>query len=283
MARLFISYAREDRGFVDTLATALAGARHDVWYDRDLQPGSFRAQIDTRLAESDAVIVVWSARSALSRYVHDEAERGVQRGVLLPVRIDRTALPLGFGGIETLDLSHWSGRPDTPAFESVLRQIDHISKTPASVQARPTVTFVARSMALAVILAGLCAPVLVVFNNIKRDLPTNSITTSDIAEAFALGLFCCTPVMLWCGYQVRRFGLSHLRPVLRRAASIYGISALLALSIVAVAVAAGVTTDMPPTRALAQLGFVGMVATLAIGAAIAVLRASIHFVRKLAA
>ena len=112
MAKIFVSYASEDRDFVHGLAAALTAAGHAVWFDRDLMAGLFREQITAQLAAADAVIVVWSARSKASRYVLDESERAVSRRVLLPVRIDASELPLGFGGVQTFDLSRWPGHPD---------------------------------------------------------------------------------------------------------------------------------------------------------------------------
>ena len=137
MAKLFISYASDDRNFVDGLAAALGLAGHDVWFDRDLNAGSFRDQIVAQLMQADGAIVVWSARSKQSRYVIDEAERAVARGVSLPVRIDDTALPLGFGGLQTFNLSSWSGQADDPKFMVILDQIDKILKNPTPLHARP--------------------------------------------------------------------------------------------------------------------------------------------------
>src|SRR5262245_17122205 len=131
MAFVFISYAKEDRSFVDMLAGALSLAGHDVWFDRDLDLGSFRDQIILKLMQADVAIVVWTARSKESRYVIDEAERAVSKGVLLPVRLDGSELPLGFGGLQTFDLSYWSGRPDDTIFKVVLDQIEKLLNSPS--------------------------------------------------------------------------------------------------------------------------------------------------------
>jgi hypothetical protein len=275
MAKIFVSYASEDRAFVSGLAAALSAAGHAVWFDRDLKAGSFREQITAELAAADAVIVVWSARSQLSRYVLDEAERAASRGVLLPVRIDASELPLGFGGVQTFDLSRWSGVPDDERFKIVLDQIEHIAgaakgttngATKGSVSARPPVRFVARSLLIAVAAAVVCAPALVFLNAAKRGGPAANMWTAD------LGIV-----------PVSRCGLSRTSPVLRRALRIYILSAIAALVIIVAAVAAGATAGLSAPAALAQLGFVALLAILVIAAAAAAVMAGSHLVRRLRA
>jgi hypothetical protein len=288
MAKIFVSYASEDRDFVRGLAAALTAAGHHVWFDRDLKAGSFREQITAQLTAADAVIVVWSARSKASRYVLDESERAVARGVLLPVRIDASELPLGFGGIQTFDLSRWSGHPDDERFKIVLDQIEQItgdakSTTKGAAPARPPVRFVARSLLIAIAVAAVCAPALVFLNAAKRGGPAAGTSIIDLAEALALSFICAGAVMLWCGFQVSRFGLSRTSPVLRRAARIYALAAIAALVIIVSAAAAGATAGLSAPAALAQLGFVALLATLMIGAAIAAVLAGSHLLRRLRA
>jgi hypothetical protein len=286
MAKIFVSYASEDRAFVSGLAAALTAARHAVWFDRDLKAGSFREQITAELTAADAVIVVWSTRSQLSRYVLDEAERAASRGVLLPVRIDASELPLGFGGVQTFDLSRWSGIPDDERFKIVLDQIEHIAgaaKGAANGAARPPVRFVARSLLIAAAVAALCAPALVFLNAAKRGGPAVSVGIVDLAEALVLSFICAAPVMLWCGFQVSRLGLSRTSPVLRRALRIYALSAIAALVIIVSAVAAGATAGLSAPAALAQLGFVALLAILVIAAAAAAVMAGSHLVGRLRA
>jgi hypothetical protein len=288
MAKIFVSYASEDRAFVSGLAAALSAAGHAVWFDRDLKAGSFREQISAELAAADAVIVVWSARSKASRYVLDEAERAAVRGVLLPVRIDASELPLGFGGVQTFDLSRWSGVPDDERFKVVLDQIEHIAgaakgATRGAASARPPVRFVARSLVIAAAVSVVWAPALVLLNAAKRGAPAAGMGIVDLVEALALCFICVAPVMLWCGFQVSRFGLSRTSPVLRRAARIYALAAIAALVIIVSAVAAGATAGLSGPAALAQLAFVALLATLVIGAASAVVLASSHILRRLRA
>jgi hypothetical protein len=281
VAKVFVSYASNDRNFVDRLAAALDLAGHEVWFDRDLNAGSFRDQILAQLTQAEVAIVVWSARSKQSRYVIDESERALARGVLLPIRIDETDLPLGFGGFQTFDLSSWSGRADDQKFTLILDQIEKILKNPATSAARPEVPFIARSLVLAVLLAAICASALAWLYAVKSSEPDSTVQLHSLLQAFALASVCTAPVMLWCGFEVRRFGLSHSAPILRRALGIYAISAVLAFAFVALAVVRGETKGLTQAAAVGQIFFVALLATLTVGALIAVLKALGYLINQL--
>jgi hypothetical protein len=281
VAKLFISYASNDRNFVDRLATALALAGHKIWYDRDLDAGSFREQILTELTQAEVAIVIWSARSTQSRYVVDEAERAAARAVLLPIRIDASDLPLGFGALQTFDLSSWSGQADDPQFTRILEQIDKTLKNPAPPGRRPAVPFVTRSLLLAFSLAAVCAPALAWLYAVKKGGTASAVELHSLMQAFALAAACTIPVLLWCGFEVGRFGLSHAAPIMRRALGIYALSAVAALALVAAATVAGVGTGRTPAAALGEIFFVALPATLALGAFIAILKATGYLIKKL--
>jgi hypothetical protein len=282
LANVFISYAKEDRALVERLSQALELAGHRVWFDRELQSGAFRDQIAAQLDEAEVAIVVWSARSQASRYVIDESERAVTRGVLLPVRIDQSELPLGFGGLQTFDLSAWSGRADDDKLAIVLAQVERIACSPAPPATRPAIVVVSRSLLLAVGIAAIAAPTLALLNAVKQGLPASAVGLGDLAEGFAIALVCAVPVLLWSGFDVRRFGLSHPVLIVRRASRIYAVAALAALAIVAAAAAAGVARDLPAKAALGQLGFVVIVATLVFGALFVCAKAIIRSIKALA-
>jgi TIR domain len=124
MSDIFISYAREDRPRVEHLAAALEQCGWAVWWDPDIRTGEdFGRMIHTALHAARCVIVVWSHQSIVSPWVKDEAQVGQERGVLLPVRIDAVAPPLGFRQLQTVDLTGW--RPAAPgsAFEKLVTDI----------------------------------------------------------------------------------------------------------------------------------------------------------------
>jgi hypothetical protein len=112
MTDVFVSYKREDRERVEPLVEALTKTGLCVWWDREISGGQeWRQEITRELEASRCVIAVWS-RGAVGEqgaFVRDEASRGLARGVLLPVRIDDVAPPLGFGECQALDLIGWRG------------------------------------------------------------------------------------------------------------------------------------------------------------------------------
>ena len=110
MGRIFLSYAREDRMFAETLTRVLEGAGQSVWWDRHIDSGEeFAAEIEAELEKADAVLVVWSQDSVKSRWVRDEAAAGGDTGRLIPVSIDGSLPPMGFRQFHTMDLKGWRG------------------------------------------------------------------------------------------------------------------------------------------------------------------------------
>ena len=117
MANIFLSYAHEDRAFASRLADALAIAGWSVWWDRSIVPGStFEEVIEAELNAAPCVIVLWSAQSRQSNWVHDEATEAQHKGVLVSATIDGVLPPLGFRKQQTADLTHWDGSTGAPDF-----------------------------------------------------------------------------------------------------------------------------------------------------------------------
>ena len=110
MARIFLSYAREDVDSAKRLAEAVHGAGHEVWWDRHIQGGSrFTTEIDQALKDAEAVIVLWTKASVESAWVQDEAAEGRDTGRLVPASLDGSRPPLGFRQFHTVDFSGWNG------------------------------------------------------------------------------------------------------------------------------------------------------------------------------
>jgi adenylate cyclase len=115
VARIFLSYARDDAEAAKQLASCIGEAGHDVWWDRHLHGGSrFAAEIDRALKDAEVVVVLWSPTSVGSAWVQDEAAEGRDSGRLVPVSLESAKPPLGFRQFQTIDLGAWngSGRPD---------------------------------------------------------------------------------------------------------------------------------------------------------------------------
>ena len=125
MAKLFLSYAREDAAIAGRLARALERTgEHDVWWDRDLHGGaSFGTEIEQQLRDCDVVIVLWSPAGIQSPWVRDEAAIGRDAGKLIPVSMGSVEPPIGFRQFHTIDMGH--GRLGKPAITKLEQAVKH--------------------------------------------------------------------------------------------------------------------------------------------------------------
>ena len=128
MAKVFLSYAREDAPAAKELAECIGRAGHQVWWDRQIQGGSrFASEIDRELKQAQAVVVLWSGSSIESAWVQDEAAEGRDSGRLVPVTIGGCRPPLGFRQFHTVDLGEWRGDSEPNAAGDVLDAIEKIA------------------------------------------------------------------------------------------------------------------------------------------------------------
>lgn len=108
MARVFLSYAREDVETARKLAGALADAGQTVWWDRHVHGGAnFSEEIDRELKNAQVVMVIWSPTSIASAWVQDEAAEGRDSGRLIPATLESAKPPLGFRQFQCIDLTPW--------------------------------------------------------------------------------------------------------------------------------------------------------------------------------
>ena len=169
MSYVFISYKREDELRVARIAQALEAAGFEVWWDRGLPGGeSWHTNIEAKLEQASCVIVVWSANSAGpdGGYVREEARRGLNRNILLPVLIDPIGnLPLGFGEIQALDLTGWRGNRRDPYFQDLVASIRaKLANSPLPPPRGPTKRIARRLMWGGASGAGLVLAALFAFN-----------------------------------------------------------------------------------------------------------------------
>jgi hypothetical protein len=106
MSDIFISYSSEDRGKAKDIAEALKRQGFSVWWDRSILPGeTFDTVIEDALDAANCVIVLWSKTSVSKGWVRTEASDGKQRGILIPVLIERDVkIPLAFRLMQAADL-----------------------------------------------------------------------------------------------------------------------------------------------------------------------------------
>ncbi|MGN6850544.1 MAG: TIR domain-containing protein [Sphingomicrobium sp.] len=128
MARLFLSYAREDVETARKLAGILTDTGQTVWWDRHVHGGAnFSTEIERELKDADVVIVLWSPASLSSAWVQDEAAEGRDTGRLVPVVLDSVKPPLGFRQLQCIDLSSWHLHGQADAIDDLLTAISKIA------------------------------------------------------------------------------------------------------------------------------------------------------------
>lgn len=134
---VFLSYSREDQEHAVALVNILEDAGFTTWWDGLLEGGEQYSKItQCALENAKAVIVLWSKTSRESHWVHDEASCGRDTGRLVPLSIDGTLPPLGFGQFQAIDISGCLTRPDSGPIQNTLRALDILHKQ----EARPFVT-----------------------------------------------------------------------------------------------------------------------------------------------
>ncbi|MCL6740309.1 TIR domain-containing protein [Sphingomonas sp. RB56-2] len=132
MAKVFLSYDRDDTERARPVAAALEKAGHAVWWDLHVRGGAqFSKAIEEALESADAVVVLWSANSIESAWVRDEASVGRDTGRLVPVTIDGTLPPLGFRQFQTIDLPDRGGSQQMAAVHEAVESLADKGASPA--------------------------------------------------------------------------------------------------------------------------------------------------------
>jgi hypothetical protein len=124
---LFLSYAAEDRGTARFVAERLENVGWDVWWDRQLIPGTnFSRRIREQLNAANCVVVLWSRASVDSDWVEAEANIAHRQRKLIPVLIEPVEhdVPLEFSRLHNVDLSDWGGDSEDHELISLLRAAD---------------------------------------------------------------------------------------------------------------------------------------------------------------
>jgi hypothetical protein len=138
LADIFISYAHADKAWAAALAEELERNGWSVWWDRDIPTGrEFRDVIEEALAAAKCVIVLWSAAAVDSEFVRSEASRAQKRGVIMPVLIDETPIPIGFDERQAVSILEFD--PGSPGFRRLLEDVGTMLKDePVKLSRYPT-------------------------------------------------------------------------------------------------------------------------------------------------
>ena len=107
---IFLSYNREDAAVAARYAEAFAAEGLNVWWDTALRSGEAYDEVtEAALRAAKAVVVLWSPRSVVSRWVRAEATIADRCKTLVPVMIEACERPIMFELTQTADLAHWAG------------------------------------------------------------------------------------------------------------------------------------------------------------------------------
>lgn len=132
MSDIFISYARVDREKARAMAEALERQGYRVWWDPKIPPGKkFDEVIEKALNEVRCVVVLWSRESIGRDWVKEEASVGLDRGILLPVKIEPVSPPLGFRRIQAADLTDWTPGKQHEGYSLLLDAIVEVAGSPS--------------------------------------------------------------------------------------------------------------------------------------------------------
>lgn len=143
MPDVFISYNRQDRDVAQRVAASLGEEGFDVWWDGVLRSGETYDEVTERnLRDAGAVVVLWSKRSANSKWVRAEATVGERSSTLVPALIEDCDRPVRFELVQTADLRHWRGDRNDPAWRLFVLDIreavaNRKAAPPASQRAAP--------------------------------------------------------------------------------------------------------------------------------------------------
>src|SRR4030095_12375381 len=96
------------------------------WHDALRSGEAFDESIERALREAKAVVVLWSPRSVMSRWLRAEAMQADQNRTLVPVMIESCQRPIIFELTHTADLTHWRGDGENRAWQGLLADVQRM-------------------------------------------------------------------------------------------------------------------------------------------------------------
>jgi hypothetical protein len=93
--------------------------------------------IEEALKRARCVVVLWSNHSIQSQWVWEEANDGLERGVLIPVLLEEVKPPMGFRSIQAIELFGDEGGISLERLARVCAEVDRLLGVPSSSPVRP--------------------------------------------------------------------------------------------------------------------------------------------------
>lgn len=136
---VFFSYSRDDQARAMPIIRQLEAAGFAVWWDGLLEGGErFSRATEDALNRAKAVVVLWSKVAVQSHWVHDEATRGRDRGILVPLSLDGTEPPLGFGQFQVISLAKAKITPQDAQIQRLVRAVGALHDKAAVAPIQPS-------------------------------------------------------------------------------------------------------------------------------------------------
>ena len=124
MSQIFLSYNREDQPVAQLFAEGFERAGLSVWWDVTLRSGEAYDEVtENALRRAGAVVVLWSQRSVVSRWVRAEATLADRTKTLVPAMIEPCERPIMFELTQTADLAHWQGDDADPVWRAFVEDV----------------------------------------------------------------------------------------------------------------------------------------------------------------
>jgi TolB-like protein/Tfp pilus assembly protein PilF len=121
---IFLSYNREDQATARRFAEAFGREGFSVWWDATLRSGEAYDEVtENALRTAKAVVVLWSKKSVISRWVRAEATLADRNKTLVPAMIEPCDRPIMFELTQTANLSHWQGSASDPVWRAFLADV----------------------------------------------------------------------------------------------------------------------------------------------------------------
>jgi hypothetical protein len=124
MADIFLSYKSEDRDQTGVIAAALQAEGFTVWWDPVLRTGeTYDETIERELRAAHVIVVLWTPRSVVSRWVRAEATIADRRSALAPVMLEPCERPIAFELVQTADLIGWTADRADPRWRTLVGEL----------------------------------------------------------------------------------------------------------------------------------------------------------------
>jgi TolB-like protein/Tfp pilus assembly protein PilF len=121
---IFLSYNREDQTVARRFAQGFESQGYNVWWDTTLRAGEAYDEVtEAALRSAKAVVVLWSEKSVVSRWVRAEALLAYRNKTLVPCMIEPCERPIMFELTQSAELFGWKGNRSDPRWVALLADV----------------------------------------------------------------------------------------------------------------------------------------------------------------